>query len=135
MKIIIDKINTAPNHSITKNDIKILLELLPKEWIGVAHIFKISSQMCDNSKWDRFVIQNNTTFNILSRGVEKDKVIKDLLIEIALFPNKIHPKYGHKLSNEQRKKVEMIIQPFYEEYMNKMQDLNQNKLLDFNKKT
>jgi hypothetical protein len=124
MKIIVEKINGAPNHSVNKNDIKMLLEIIPKEWIGVAHVFKVSSQMYDNSKWDRYVIQNNTTFNILSRGIEKELVIKDLLIEIALIPNKIYTINRHKISFEQRKKMEEFIQPLFDEFIIKSNFVN-----------
>ena len=124
MKIIVEKINDELNHSITKNDIKILLEIIPKDWIGVAHVFKISSQLYDKSKWDRYVIQNNTTFNILSRGIQKQLVIKDLLIELALRPNKVYPAYGHQLNSQQIKKVEQIILPYYDDFFIKIGSVN-----------
>lgn len=127
MRIVVEKINSEPSHSITKDDVKIILGIIPKEWIGVAHVFKISAQMFDNSKWDRYVIQNSTTFNILSRGIEKELIIKDLLIEISLFPNRIYPKYAHKLSIEHRKKAEIIIQPFFDKFMKKNVAINQTK--------
>ena len=49
MKIITEKIHSEPNHSITKKDIKAIIEVIPDDWIGVTHVFSISSQLFENS--------------------------------------------------------------------------------------
>ena len=113
MKIIAEKINNGPKHSITKSDIKEVIKIIPNEWIGVAHIFSISSQLFKNSGWDRPVIQNNTTFKILSRGIDKNLILKELLIELAIAPTKTYPAKNHSLSKSQRKKLEELILPYY----------------------
>jgi len=113
MKIVIEKINSEPKHSITKKDVKAVIEIVPDDWIGVAHVFSISSQLFRNSGWDRPVIKNNTTFKILSRGFDRNEIIKELLIELAIIPTKTYPSKGHSLTKSQRKKLEELIMPYY----------------------
>ena len=113
MKIITEKIHSEPNHSITKKDIKAIIEVIPDDWIGVTHVFSISSQLFENSNWDRPVIKNNTNFKILSRGIDRNEIIKELLIELAIRPTKIHPPRRHVLTKSQRKKLEEFIKPYY----------------------
>ncbi|MBF9253991.1 hypothetical protein I2I11_11870 [Pontibacter sp. 172403-2] len=113
MKIITEAINQEPSHSVTKKDIETVIKYVPKDWIGVAHVFLIAEQKFENSNWDRPVVQNQTTFRILSRGLEKKIVIKELLIELAVTPARIYPMKSHKLNKEQRRKLEEMIQPYY----------------------
>jgi hypothetical protein len=113
MKIITEKTSSEPYHSITKKDLKAIIEIVPDDWIGVAHIFSISSQLFENSGWDRPVIQNNTTLKILSRGINRNEIIKELLIELAIRPTKTYPPKGHSLTKSQRKKLEELIMPYY----------------------
>lgn len=113
MKIITEKINNKPEHSITKKDVKEIIEIVPDDWIGIAHVFSISSQLFENSNWDRPVILNNTTFKILSRGIEKNVIIKELLIELSINPTKTYPPKGHSLTKSQWKKLEGLIMPYY----------------------
>jgi hypothetical protein len=113
MQIITEKIQSQPNHSITKKDIKAIIEIIPDDWIGATHVFSISSQLFENSNWDRPVIKNKTNFKILSRGIERNEIIKELLIELAIRPTKINPPRRHILTKTQRKKLEETIDPYY----------------------
>ncbi|PCJ97949.1 MAG: hypothetical protein COA50_03180 [Flavobacteriaceae bacterium] len=113
MKIITEKINSEPKHSITKKDVQAIIEVVPDDWIGIAHVFSISSQLFENSNWDRPVIQNNTNFKILSRGIDRTMIIKEILIELAIRPTKTYPPKGHSLTKSQRKKLEALILPYY----------------------
>jgi|ERR1039457_460857 hypothetical protein len=124
MKIIIEKVNQKPNHSVTKNDVRIVIKHVPANWIGVAHVFKISSQFFDNSQWDRPVIENNTTFIIMSRGFERNYIIKELLIEMALFPSGIYGTRAHHLNNIKRKKLEEIVHPLFVRIIEELNKLN-----------
>lgn len=117
MKIITENINQAPWHSVTKQDILTVVKNVPAEWIGPAHVFLIAAQKFENSGWDRPVVQNNTTFRILSRGQEKTAIIKELLIEMAINPTQIWPRYGHRLDKAQRSKIEQVTKPYYEKIM------------------
>ncbi|WKW47537.1 hypothetical protein P3875_05640 [Myroides sp. JBRI-B21084] len=120
MKIIVDKINTKPYHSLSKKDIQLILSKIPVNWVHNFTIFKISAQLFTSSGWDRPVIMNvsKRTFNILSRGLKKNDIIKELLIEVFLYYTNINSQaQGHKLTNKQRKEFEGIIAPFYEEIL------------------
>ena len=114
MKIITESINKEPFHSVTKKDIETVIKHVPKDWIGVAHVFLISEQKFENSGWDTPVKQNQATFRILSRGLEKQKVIKELLIELAINPTQTYPRKFHILDKKQRRKLEEVVQPYYE---------------------
>ncbi len=120
MKIIVEKNSSELDHSVTKKDIKTVLRIVPNDWIGVAHIFLISAQKFENSEWDRPVILNNTTFRILSRGIEKNQIIKALLIEMAMNSTKIHPAYGHRLTQEQERKLGRYVEPYYKDIIREL---------------
>lgn len=124
MKITTDKITSEPKHSISKHDLQIVLSKIPFDYQETIVNFKISAQLFENSQWDRPVIYNNTTFNILSRGIIREAIIKELLVEIFLQNNiSAYPTYGHKLNNVQRKKLEEIIDPYLNEIIQQI-DLN-----------
>ena len=124
MRIITDKINTLPNHSISKKEVQIILDNVTHEKFGIATVFKISAQLFENSNWERPVILNGSTYNILSRGLEKDFVIRELLIEIYVNATNIHYSMkSHKLNAEQRKKLEEIISPIYQKVIGEIKSL------------
>lgn len=127
MRIITDKINKLPNHSISKKEVQIVLKNVTNERFGMKTVFKISSQLFDNSKWERPVILNGSTYNILSRGLEKELIIRELLIEIYVNATDIHfSMKGHKLNADQRKKTEELILPIYQKVIGEIESL-QNK--------
>lgn len=115
MKIFTENINTLPEHSITKKEVKTILKCLPVDFSGTVVQFKISAQLFKNSGWSRPVIYNNITYNILSRGLDKKQVIYELLVEIFNHESGIslHTK-AHILNMNQRKQLESLVQPYYE---------------------
>ncbi len=121
MKIVVDKIKSEPKHSLSKQELKFILEKLSKTSQEIKKTFKLSAQLFSSSGWDRPVICNNYTYNILSRGVEKEKIIKELLIEIFSNETKIsYETYAHKLNTQQRKKLEKLITPYFDEIINEI---------------
>ena len=121
MKIIKEIITSEPDHSVSRKDIETVLKHIPKDWLGIANNFKISSQLFSTSKWDRPVIENNTTFVIMSRGFERKYIIKELLIELATYPSGIgYSMKAHHINKEDRNKLEKLIQPFYEAIINEL---------------
>ena len=118
MKVITDKINTLPDHSISKKEVETILKCVPIDFRGTVVKFKISAQLFSNSAWERPVIYNNTTYNILSRGLDKKLVIHELLIE--LFKNETRIGQGnqeHKLTNAERQKLDTVVQPYFEDIL------------------
>ena len=125
MKIITDIINSSPSHSVNKSDIQIILRNVTNEKFGIATVFKISSQLFSNSKWERPVILNGTTYNILSRGLEKEFIIKEILIEIYANATNIHfSMRSHKLNSEQRKNLEIIVEPIFQKIIVELNSKN-----------
>jgi len=115
MKIIIDKVTSEPNHSVSKKDIETVIRHIPSEWIGIKNVFKISSQLSINSQWDRPVIENGVTFIIMSRGFSRNFIIKELLTELATRPTAIaYSMRAHHINKGDRKKLEEFIQPLFE---------------------
>lgn len=123
MKIVVDRVTSAPNHSVSKRDIEMVLKHVPAEWIGIKNVFKISSQLFVKSKWDRPVIENGVTYVIMSRGFERDFIIKELLIELVIWPTAVaHSVKGHHISKRDRSKLEEFIQPFYRKIIANLDD-------------
>jgi hypothetical protein len=127
MKIIIDKVTSEPNHSVSKKDIETVIRHVPSEWIGIKNVFKICSQLSINSQWDRPVIENGITFMIMSRGFSRDFIIKELLIELATRPTGIaYSMRSHHINKGDRKNLEEFIQPLFEKVI---ADLDEKILL------
>jgi len=123
MKIIIDKINSEPKHSLSKSELQLILSKLPVDSINSFTMFKISAQMFSNSGWNRPVIFNlsRSTFNIMSRGLNKEYIVKELLIEIFSHYTKISfETIGNKLNIQQRNKLEEIITPYYQDIIKEL---------------
>lgn len=115
MKIITDKINTLPDHSISKKEVETILKCVPIDFNRTVVKFKISAQLFINSGWERPVIYNNTTYNILSRGLEKKQVIHELLIELFKHKTRIgQGNQGHRLTKAERQKLDTVVQPYFE---------------------
>ncbi|RTQ46007.1 hypothetical protein EJV47_22880 [Hymenobacter gummosus] len=125
MKILVETVNQEPFHSVTKQDISVVIRNIPQDWLGSAHVFLISAQKIGNSGFGRLAFLNQTTFRVLSRGQDKYEVIKELLIEIAINATRTILRYGHKIDHEQRKKLERIIQPCYEKILLELPSTNQ----------
>lgn len=113
MKILIDKVTSEPNHSLSKKDIDLVLKNIPNEWIGSANIFRLASQLFEKSKWPRSVIYNAPSYIIMSRGIDRKVVIKEFLIELAISSTIGDSLHAHTLNNNQVKKLEEVIEPFY----------------------
>jgi hypothetical protein len=114
MVIITEKTISDPNHSISREDIQTVINNIPKDWLGPAHKFKLSSQLFSKSKWDRPVILNNTTFVIMSRGLERTHILKEFLIELSIHPSGLgYSINGHHINKTLRKKIEDYIQPYW----------------------
>jgi hypothetical protein len=128
MKIITDKINSSPSHSISKSDIEVILRNVTNERFGIATVFKISAQLFSNSGWERPVIKNGTTYNILSRGLERDFIIKEFLIEIYVHATDIHLSMkSHRLNSLQRKKLEETTESIFEKIVEELNSTKINK--------
>ena len=86
MKIISAKLNKEPFHSLSKKDIKRIFSLVPEEWKTAIDQVVMSSELFENSRFDRPVIHSsvNRRLNVLSRGLTKRRMVKEVLRELAL---------------------------------------------------
>jgi len=114
MKIISDPIQSGIGHSITKKDIQTILKVIPKDWVGIKNVYHISSQMFENTQWDRPVILNGVTYKIHSRGLDKYEVVKDILIAMAERPFGLYIVRAHSLRPSARRKLEEFVKPYFE---------------------
>ncbi len=117
MKIITEPVKDEPAHSVTKRDVQMVLKNVPEEWSWHGSVFLIAAQKFENSKWDRPVILNQGTLRILSRGFDRNQIIKELLIELAIRPTGLYPRYAHRLDKEKRRKLELVVHPYYEKVL------------------
>lgn len=80
MKIISAKLNIEPFHSLNKKDIKRILSLVPEEWKMAIDQVVLSSELFENSRFDRPVIHSSISrrLNVLSRGLTKRRMVKEV---------------------------------------------------------
>jgi hypothetical protein len=74
LKIISAKLNIEPFHSLNKKDIKRIFSLVPEEWKMAIDQVVLSSELFENSRFDRPVIHSSISrrLNVLSRGLTND---------------------------------------------------------------
>ena len=112
MQIIVDKINVPPVHALTRAQVKILLSVVPKEWLRYIQTIHLSATLPDHSRFPRPVIYSSNRLNVCSRGLKPEQAQREVLRELAMYGLNIRPSYGHRLSKQQLKKIDEIIAPY-----------------------
>ncbi|QBY05046.1 hypothetical protein E2K93_11905 [Thalassotalea sp. HSM 43] len=86
MKIVVARLNKEPYHSLTAKDVKKIFALVPKEWKNQINQVVLGAELFSNSRFDRPVIHSSISarLNVLSRGLPKERMVKEVLRELAL---------------------------------------------------
>lgn len=114
MKIISAKLNIEPFHSLNKKDIKRILSLVPEEWKMAIDQVVLSSELFENSRFDRPVIHSSISrrLNVLSRGLTKRRMVKEVLRELALNGSVAQSGFANHVCKAELAKLDETVEPF-----------------------
>ena len=114
MKIISAKLNIEPFHSPNKKDIKRILSLVPEEWKMAIDQVVLSSELFENSRFDRPVIHSSISLrlNVLSRGLTKRRMVKEVLRELALNGGVAQSGFANQVCKAELAKLDETVEPF-----------------------
>lgn len=131
MKMIFDKIESGPPHSLSRSEANVLFSLLSEKLHLPVRLVHFSNQMHSNLTFDRPVIYSgDNRLTILSRGFRKLDIVKEILIELSqcgvLDPvpdGNIHGAlYRNHLKKDDYLFFEKMVFKYLEQYRGKMAD-------------
>ncbi|WP_462178684.1 hypothetical protein [Pseudoalteromonas gelatinilytica] len=113
MKIVSAKLNIEPFHSLNKKDIKRILSLVPEEWKMAIDQVVLSSELFENSRFDRPVIHSSISrrLNVLSRGLTKRRMVKEVLRELALNGGVAQSGFANHVCKAELAKLDETVEP------------------------
>ncbi len=122
MKIIIPKINKEPYHSLTKSDVKLIFKIAPNDWTSEIKVVILSAEPFKNSHFDRPVIYSgySSRLNILSRGLTKDDIAKEVFRELGLRGRLAQTSYCNHIPKSELAKLDNCIKPYLKEFLKQL---------------
>lgn len=119
MKIYIDRVASAPFHTLSTKKLKLALRVLPSEWTDSISIVRLSNQTFKVCSFDRPVILASR-LTICDRGIPEMEIVREVYIELAQrfspIDGKLRSHYGNRLDVQQVKALDVIIQPYLDKY-------------------
>ena len=118
MKIVVAKLNKEPYHSLTAKDIKQLFSLVPQEWKFLITQVVLGAEMFSNSRFDRPVIHSSVSsrLNVLSRGLSKERMVKEVLRELALNGGEAQSGFVNHVPKTELVKLDRVIAPYIDNF-------------------
>lgn len=119
LKIIESKLNTEPYHSLTKNDVKFIIELVPEDWYRFVGKVILSATLFKNSRFDRPVFGHagSSDIKILSRGFSKQDIAKEFLRELAVLGRVAQTQKANHIPKNELTKIDESIEPYLKEFL------------------
>lgn len=120
MNVIFDKISNEPTHALTLTEVKVLHKILNSDLNFRAKTYRFCSELPEKSRFDRPVHYDSISrkLNVCSRGLSKEKVIREILVEAIQQSNgNLRAPSFNSLSVAQRKLAEELVNPLYAKYI------------------
>ncbi|WP_444930264.1 hypothetical protein ACJJIF_21360 [Microbulbifer sp. SSSA002] len=119
MDVIVDKVNDNDGHSLSIKEVKSIHKFISEKLDFRAKTYRLSNELPEKSRFDRPIkydmIARKVT--ICSRGVSKDEIIKEILVEALQHTDSTlrATSYNH-LSKAQTKIANERADALYKEY-------------------
>ena len=84
MKITVDKLDAPPPHALSKENVRTLLDIVPKEWRTRYDTVHLKATFRDNTHYYQIVSAHGAELNICSRGMPVREVYRQLMRELAV---------------------------------------------------
>lgn len=114
MKIVVAKLNKEPYHSLTAKDIKRIFKLVPDNWKSLVTQVVLGAELFSNSRFDRPVIHSSVSsrLNVLSRGLSKERMVKEVLRELALNGGEAQSGFVNHVPKTELVKLDLVVEPY-----------------------
>lgn len=119
MRVIVDPVASAPEHALTKSQIRSMLSVLPSDWTQPIRIVRLSNGLLGGPAADYSFISHR--LNIHSRGRAVGDVIRDVITELLLHYSMTHPTPLWRLADSQRKRLNSEVEPLLVQALNAVQ--------------
>ncbi len=118
MKIVVAKLNKEPYHSLTAEDIKRIFSLVPEDWKSLITKVVLGAEMFSNSRFDRPVIHSSVSsrLNVLSRGLSKERMVKEVLRELALNGGVAQSGFVNHVPKAELVKLDRVVEPYIDRF-------------------
>ncbi len=117
MKVIEDKVTRYPPHAICKADIPVLFSALPAEWTAGIQTVRLCSAQKENPTVIAFFHPPDGSLLVRSRGFTKERVLRDLLTELAGHALGVTFRSYRRLQKRDESRVQRVIAPLVEEIL------------------
>ena len=120
MDVIIDKVNSGDDHSLTMKDVKSIHKFVAAQFDFKAKTYRLSSEHPDKSRFDRPVKYDMIARKLIicSRGLSKKDIIKEIFVEVLQeTDSSLRAASFNHLSNEQSKRAYTQADTIYKEYI------------------
>jgi hypothetical protein len=114
MKIIIDNLDSPPPHALSRQDIKAVLAVLPKESDFSLPIVHLKATLPANYDRDYAVdydFLGGPKLNVRTRGMSPQEALRRVLRELAIQGLRKSTRWGHRLSHVEMEEVDRRIAP------------------------
>ncbi len=127
MKFIFDKVANEPFNSLSKSDVKILLQSIPEEWLNDFSIIRFQNAIHGTPGVfnNRPVQIYNNTLSVWSRGIAQNAIIREILIELAQKSGDLgfRERSINSLSSHQLKLLAQHVEPLAKNIEDKIVDI------------
>ncbi|WP_158970876.1 hypothetical protein [Paraglaciecola sp. L3A3] len=119
MKFVIGKFSNEVFHALTKKEVTLLFKLVPKEWTQSITGVVLSAKVFKNTKVKQPVMYSEQTqqLTILSRGLDREDIAKQVLVELAVIGGEIEAINPNKATTEQAASLDMLVKPYMTKFL------------------
>jgi hypothetical protein len=119
MKIVVAKLNKEPHHSLTAKDVKRIFSIVPDDWKSQITQVVLGAELFSNSRFDRPVIHSSVSsrLNVLSRGLTKKRIVKEVLRELALIGGVAESGFVNHVPKAELVKLDRVIEPYINKFL------------------
>ncbi len=124
MKLVIDKVEGLPKHALTKHEFRFLFSSLPDDWTAKLQGMEVHlcNELPSTVSFPRPVIYSDVShrLNISSRGLAKQGAAREILREFALIVYGTRTRKGHRLDDQEIRRLDQLIEPHLKMAMSKI---------------
>jgi len=121
VKIISAKLNKEPFHSLSRKEIKLILSILPPQWIEGINEIVLSAEIYSKPQtWGPVVYAPTINrLKILSRGFNKADIVKEVILELAIKgAAQGNTKFANNVPEPAKSNRNILVSFFATEYFN-----------------
>lgn len=119
MKFVIGKFSNELFHALTKKEITLLFKLVPSEWSNPIKSVVLSAKVFQKTKVAQPVMFSEKTkqLTILSRGLIREDIARQVLIELAVVAGELEAVNPNKVSKERAVELDLLIKPYIDKFL------------------